>query len=112
MTFYLLKFQHPDHILTSTNLLKQQLIGCSTIKTFYNALENAMQHFINLRTQLNTLLLEWRARSSWYAAQPGQGLTEYGLVIVLIAIVTAVVVGMTGQTLSRVWYDKLLTAFP
>ncbi|HEU5012401.1 MAG TPA: hypothetical protein VFT66_07645 [Roseiflexaceae bacterium] len=46
------------------------------------------------------------------AQVPGQGLVEYGLVLVLIMVVCVAVVGATGQTISSVWYNKLLPAFP
>lgn len=42
---------------------------------------------------------------------PGQGLVEYGLVLVLVMVVCVAIVGATGQTISTVWYDKLLPAF-
>lgn len=46
------------------------------------------------------------------AAAPGQGLVEYGLVLMLIALVVIGVLGATGHTLSEVWYDKIIAAFP
>lgn len=44
-------------------------------------------------------------------ASPGQGLVEYGLVLVLIMVVCVAILSVTGQTLSQVWYQKLLPAF-
>lgn len=46
-----------------------------------------------------------------YARQAGQGLVEYGLILVLIMVVCVVILGTVGQTLSSVWYTKLLPAF-
>lgn len=45
------------------------------------------------------------------AHAPGQGLVEYGLVLVLVMVVCVAIVAATGQTISSVWYDKLLPAF-
>ncbi|MCU0492277.1 MAG: hypothetical protein MUD01_11850 [Chloroflexaceae bacterium] len=50
---------------------------------------------------------------AWFWAQavsrsPGQGLTEYGLVLVLIMVVCVVIIGMTGRTISQTWYDRLI----
>ncbi len=42
---------------------------------------------------------------------PAQGLVEYGLVLVLVMVVCVAIVGATGQTISSVWYDRLLPAF-
>jgi hypothetical protein len=46
-----------------------------------------------------------------YVRVRGQGLVEYGLVLVLIMVVCVAILGMTGQTISEVWYTKLLPAF-
>jgi hypothetical protein len=43
--------------------------------------------------------------------QPGQGLVEYGLILVLIMVVCVAILTMVGQTLSSVWYNKLIPAF-
>jgi len=45
------------------------------------------------------------------ARQPGQGLVEYGLILVLVMVVCVVILTAVGQTLSTVWYDKLVPAF-
>jgi Flp pilus assembly pilin Flp len=45
------------------------------------------------------------------ARQPGQGLVEYGLILVLIMVVCVAILTMVGQTLSSVWYTKLIPAF-
>jgi len=45
------------------------------------------------------------------ARQPGQGLVEYGLILVLIMVVCVAILTMVGQTLSSVWYNKLIPAF-
>ncbi|NTW02888.1 MAG: Flp family type IVb pilin [Oscillochloris sp.] len=47
-----------------------------------------------------------------YAGVPGQGLVEYGLVLVLIMVVCVGILSMVGHTVSQVWYDKLIPAFP
>lgn len=43
---------------------------------------------------------------------PGQGLVEYGLILVLIMVVCVGILTLTGSTISRVWYEKLIPAFP
>ena len=45
------------------------------------------------------------------ACQAGQGLVEYGLILVLIMVVCVAILTMVGQTLSSVWYTKLIPAF-
>jgi len=53
-----------------------------------------------------------RLRFYALAGVPGQGLVEYGLILVLIMVVCVAILTATGQTLSSVWYDRLLPAFP
>ena len=45
------------------------------------------------------------------ARRPGQGLVEYGLVLVLVMVVCVGILTLVGQTVSSVWYDKLIPAF-
>lgn len=42
---------------------------------------------------------------------PGQGLVEYGLLLVLIMVVCVGILTVVGQTVSGVWYDKIIQAF-
>lgn len=69
---------------------------------------------LSLYVQLTIALR--RALTSVFAASrvavPGQGLVEYGLILVLVMVVCVAIIGATGQTISRVWYEKLLPAFP
>ncbi len=46
------------------------------------------------------------------ARAPGQGLVEYGLVLVLIMVVCVAILTTTGKTVSEVWYDKIIATFP
>jgi pilus assembly protein Flp/PilA len=41
--------------------------------------------------------------SSFFAKEEGQGLVEYGLVLILIAVVLVVVVGMFGGKVSSMF---------
>jgi hypothetical protein len=41
----------------------------------------------------------------------GQGLVEYGLILVLIMVVCVGILSMVGQTVSDVWYTKLIGKF-
>jgi len=54
----------------------------------------------------------WRLRACILARSPAQGLVEYGLILVLIMVVCVAILGATGQTLSTVWYEKIIPAFP
>ena len=40
--------------------------------------------------------------------RPGQGLVEYGLILVLIMVVCVAVLGAVGSKVSTVWYTKLI----
>jgi hypothetical protein len=40
--------------------------------------------------------------------RPGQGLVEYGLILVLIMVVCVAVLGAVGSKVSNVWYAKLI----
>lgn len=42
---------------------------------------------------------------------PGQGLVEYGLILVLVMVVCVVIIAATGETVRDQWYAKL-QAFP
>lgn len=49
-------------------------------------------------------------RSALRLRDSGQGLVEYGLILVLIMVVCVAVVGTLGQTISTVWYNKLVNS--
>jgi Flp pilus assembly pilin Flp len=38
----------------------------------------------------------------------GQGLVEYGLILVLIAVVCVGILSLTGQTVSALWYQRVI----
>ncbi len=44
------------------------------------------------------------------ARERGQGLVEYGLILVLIMVVCVGVLSLVGSTVSAVWYDKLINS--
>jgi Flp pilus assembly pilin Flp len=52
--------------------------------------------------------------SAWLVARrmEGQGLVEYGLILVLIMVVCVGILTMTGSTISEVWYDRLINRLP
>src|SRR5215831_15486468 len=65
----------------------------------------------------STLSLAPQYAVSWLHARlltrrPAQGLVEYGLILVLIMVVCVAILTAVGQTLSNVWYTKLIPAFP
>jgi Flp pilus assembly pilin Flp len=45
------------------------------------------------------------------ARSHGQGLVEYGLILVLIMVVCVGILTIVGQTVSSVWYDHIVGAF-
>ena len=72
-----------------------------------------------------------RQHSSWYAANDdelcrlvarvhawrllcneGQGLVEYSLLLALIALVVIGIVAVMGQTVSGLWYQRILDRWP
>ena len=54
-----------------------------------------------------------RACSAWLARRTeGQGLVEYGLILVLIMVVCVGILTLTGETISEVWYTKLIQRLP
>ena len=40
--------------------------------------------------------------------RPGQGLVEYGLILVLIMVVCVGILSLVGSKVSNVWYTKLI----
>jgi Flp pilus assembly pilin Flp len=46
------------------------------------------------------------------ARSEGQGLVEYGLILVLIMVVCVSILTLTGSTISEVWYTRLLGRMP
>ncbi len=55
-----------------------------------------------------------RRLSAWLIARrmEGQGLVEYGLILVLIMVVCVGILSLVGGTVSEVWYDRLIQRFP
>jgi Flp pilus assembly pilin Flp len=47
-----------------------------------------------------------------YAGASGQGLVEYGLILVLIMVVCVGIFSVLGHTVSQVWYDRIINAWP
>ncbi|NOK59208.1 MAG: hypothetical protein GFH27_549283n331 [Chloroflexi bacterium AL-W] len=59
-----------------------------------------------------TYRLRLWGKQTMYLTQPGQGLTEYGLILVLIMVVCVVIIGTTGETISEVWYQRIILKLP
>lgn len=51
-------------------------------------------------------------RSRSMATRPGQGLVEYALILVLIAVTCIGILTLTGRNLSTAWYNRIIAAFP
>lgn len=43
---------------------------------------------------------------------PGQGLVEYSVIIVTIAVAVIAIVSTLGQTIKTNWWDVIVAAFP
>jgi Flp pilus assembly pilin Flp len=51
--------------------------------------------------------------SAWLARRAeGQGLVEYGLILVLIMVVCVGILTLTGETISEVWYNSIIQRLP
>jgi len=66
------------------------------LSTFYSASSTAALRMVIRGTQL------------WHARRPGQGLVEYGLILVLIMVVCVGILSAVGGKVSSVWYTKLI----
>ncbi len=53
-----------------------------------------------------------RIRPCVFTRSPAQGLVEYGLILVLIAVTCVAILTITGQTISDVWYNRIILALP
>ena len=72
-----------------------------------------MRRLSTLSSSLSTAALRVlvSAGNAAHARRPGQGLVEYGLILVLIMVVCVAILTMVGRTVSTVWYTKLVPAF-
>jgi hypothetical protein len=61
---------------------------------------------------LVTVRRAWRAWLEQPDAEAGQGLVEYGLLIMLIAIVCVVGVTQVGEAIKTQLYDLIVRGFP
>ena len=43
--------------------------------------------------------------------RPGQGLVEYGLILVMIMVVCISILTLVGKNVSELWYGKIIGAF-
>ena len=57
------------------------------------------------------LILGLRSRFGRTAARPGQGLVEYALILVLIAVTCIGILTLMGVNLSTIWYTKIIGSF-
>ena len=70
---------------------------------------------------LNWLQLYWAASWRRTFARAGvallqreraQGLVEYSLLLLMIAVVCVAIITLMGQNLSQLWYQKIIDAWP
>lgn len=54
----------------------------------------------------------YRIRPYVFMRSPAQGLVEYGLILILLAIACVAILTITGQTISDVWYNRIILAIP
>jgi Flp pilus assembly pilin Flp len=52
------------------------------------------------------------AHTRLYLGTSGQGLVEYGLLLVLIMVVCVGIIGLMGNTVSQLWYGRIMQTFP
>jgi Flp pilus assembly pilin Flp len=62
-----------------------------------------MMRFADLMVRVHT----WRLLYN-----EGQGLVEYSLLLALIALVVIGIVAVMGQTVSGLWYQRILDRWP
>lgn len=66
-----------------------------------------------LRRHATAARLKLRAlQAQLLVAVSGQGLVEYGLILVLIMVVCVGILTIVGGTVSEVWYDRIIQALP
>ena len=46
----------------------------------------------------------------FHRREVGQGLVEYGMILVLIAVVCVGILSITGNTVSEMWYQRVVDA--
>lgn len=52
----------------------------------------------------------YRIRPYVFTRSPAQGLVEYGLILVLIAVACVAILTIMGQTINDVWYNQVIPA--
>ncbi len=69
-----------------------------------------MRRLISLRdaAMVRIQLASARATAALLSKTTGQGLVEYGLILVLIAVVVVGIMTVLGQTISTVWYQRIV----
>lgn len=65
-------------------------------------------HGLIQATQLNL----WRLRARLVVYTFGQGLVEYSLILMLIAMACIAILTIVGRTTSELWYKKIIDALP
>ncbi len=60
----------------------------------------------------STQLCLWRLWASLFVCRPAQGLVEYSLILMLIAMACIAILTTVGRTTSELWYEKIIQAFP
>jgi Flp pilus assembly pilin Flp len=72
-----------------------------------------MQQLLFLLASFDAIVRRMVARTAvrFMTRTPGQGLVEYGLILVLVMVVCVVIIAATGETVRDQWYAKL-QSFP
>ncbi len=52
----------------------------------------------------------YRMRPYVFICSPAQGLVEYGLILVLIAVACVAILTIMGQSINDVWYSRVIPA--
>jgi pilus assembly protein Flp/PilA len=68
--------------------------------------DHSFSHAADLGRQMMAWMFMLRSRAA------GQGLVEYGLILVLVAITVVGILTIVGGTVSEAWYQKIVDAMP
>lgn len=53
-----------------------------------------------------------RVHVLWLTHRDGQGLVEYSLLLALLVLVVIGILSIVGNTISGVWYQRILDSWP
>jgi Flp pilus assembly pilin Flp len=81
--------------------IKKAVIGCAGLRAF-----SAFGSALTLSRALDWSFGDESAAGCLWKEEEGQDLTEYGLVLVLIALICVVSIGVVGQAVSNIFFQR------